>query len=96
MSATSKMLVIGGGFSGMASAIEFRKLGCEVDLVELDAGWRSYGAGISLGGARYSRWRRHYAASARKNFGRCNACRILFILVDGSFDPEIAKSLPGH
>ena len=23
-----------------------------VDLVEIDAGWRSYGAGISLGGAR--------------------------------------------
>jgi 2-polyprenyl-6-methoxyphenol hydroxylase-like FAD-dependent oxidoreductase len=47
----SRVLVVGGGFSGMAAAIEFRKRGAAVDLVELDPGWRSYGAGISLGGA---------------------------------------------
>lgn len=35
----------------MAAAIELRKLGADVDLVEIDPGWRSYGAGISLGGA---------------------------------------------
>ena len=46
-----RILVVGGGFSGMSAAIELRKAGCEVDLVEIDAGWRSYGAGISLGGA---------------------------------------------
>ena len=44
-------LIIGGGFSGMAAAIELRKRGMAVDLVEIDPGWRSYGAGISLGGA---------------------------------------------
>jgi 2-polyprenyl-6-methoxyphenol hydroxylase-like FAD-dependent oxidoreductase len=47
----NKVLVIGGGFSGMAAAIELRKQGVEVDLVEIDPGWRSYGAGISMGGA---------------------------------------------
>jgi 2-polyprenyl-6-methoxyphenol hydroxylase-like FAD-dependent oxidoreductase len=47
----SKALIIGGGFSGMAAAIALRKRGVAVDLVEIDAGWRSYGAGISLGGA---------------------------------------------
>jgi 2-polyprenyl-6-methoxyphenol hydroxylase-like FAD-dependent oxidoreductase len=47
----SRILIIGGGFSGMAAAIELRKQGAEVDLVEIDPGWRSYGAGISLGGA---------------------------------------------
>ncbi|MCC8393584.1 FAD-dependent oxidoreductase [Paraburkholderia sp. MMS20-SJTR3] len=47
----SRVLVVGGGFSGMAAAIAFRKCGAAVDLVELDPGWRSYGAGISLGGA---------------------------------------------
>jgi 2-polyprenyl-6-methoxyphenol hydroxylase-like FAD-dependent oxidoreductase len=47
----AKVLIIGGGFSGMAAAIELRKLGLDVDLVEIDPGWRSYGAGISLGGA---------------------------------------------
>ena len=46
-----KILIIGGGFSGMAAAIELRKRGQQVDLVEIDPGWRSYGAGISLGGA---------------------------------------------
>ena len=42
-------LIVGGGFSGMAAAIEMRKRGLDVDLVEIDPGWRSYGAGISLG-----------------------------------------------
>ena len=45
------ILVIGGGFSGMAAAIQLKKQGFQVDLVEIDSGWRSYGAGLSLGGA---------------------------------------------
>ena len=49
--AAQDILIIGGGFSGMAAAIELRKQGANVDLVEIDPGWRSYGAGISLGGA---------------------------------------------
>ncbi|MBL0420181.1 FAD-dependent oxidoreductase [Ramlibacter sp. AW1] len=48
---TSRILVIGGGFSGMAAAIALRRRGFAVDLCEIDPGWRSYGAGISLGGA---------------------------------------------
>lgn len=44
-------LIVGGGFSGMSAAIELRKRGIAVDLVELDPGWGSYGAGISIGGA---------------------------------------------
>jgi 2-polyprenyl-6-methoxyphenol hydroxylase-like FAD-dependent oxidoreductase len=46
-----KVLIIGGGFSGMAAAIQLRRQDIAVDLVEIDPGWRSYGAGISLGGA---------------------------------------------
>jgi 2-polyprenyl-6-methoxyphenol hydroxylase-like FAD-dependent oxidoreductase len=49
--AAQRILIIGGGFSGMSAAIQLRKQGAEVDLVEIDPGWRSYGAGISLGGA---------------------------------------------
>ena len=45
-----KVLIIGGGFSGMSAAIQLRKAGADVDIVEVDAGWSSYGAGISLGG----------------------------------------------
>ena len=46
-----RVLIVGGGFSGMSAAITMRKRGAEVDLVEIDPGWRSYGAGISLGSA---------------------------------------------
>lgn len=46
-----KVLVIGGGFSGMATAIALRQHDIDVDLVEIDPEWRVYGAGISLGGA---------------------------------------------
>ena len=46
-----RVLVIGGGFSGMSAAILLAEAGHAVDLVEVDAGWRSYGAGISLNGA---------------------------------------------
>ena len=49
-SAIDKALIIGGGFSGMSAAIELRKLGVDVDLVEIDPGWRSYGAGITVSG----------------------------------------------
>ena len=46
-----KVLVIGGGFSGMAATLALRRQGIAVDLVEIDPEWRCYGAGISLGGA---------------------------------------------
>ena len=46
-----KVLIIGGGFSGMAAAIQCARQGLEVELVEIDSAWRSYGAGISIGGA---------------------------------------------
>ena len=44
-------LVIGGGFSGMTAALQLSRQGIAVDLVEIDPGWRSYGAGISLHGS---------------------------------------------
>ena len=51
MAAVSKVLVIGGGFSGMAAAIQMRKAGIDVDLVEIDPNWRPEGAGITVNGA---------------------------------------------
>jgi 2-polyprenyl-6-methoxyphenol hydroxylase-like FAD-dependent oxidoreductase len=50
-SGINKILVIGGGFAGMTAALQLSRNGFEVDLVEIDAGWRSYGAGISLHGS---------------------------------------------
>ena len=49
-----KVLVIGGGFSGMTAAIQLRKASADVEIVEIDPGWRSYGAGITLAAARHS------------------------------------------
>eukprot|EP01032_Pedospumella_encystans_P002736 gene2736-3218_t len=35
----------------MTAALQLSRQGFDVDLVEIDAGWRSYGAGISLHGS---------------------------------------------
>jgi len=50
MATVKKVLVVGGGFSGTCAAIQMRKLGIEVDLVETDRDWRPIGAGITVGG----------------------------------------------
>jgi 2-polyprenyl-6-methoxyphenol hydroxylase-like FAD-dependent oxidoreductase len=50
MTSVKRILLIGGGISGMCAAIELRKRGLHVDLVELDPHWRVYGAGITLSG----------------------------------------------
>ena len=50
MPAVNTVLVIGGGIAGMSAAIQLRKLGVQVDLIEVDKHWRVYGAGITLSG----------------------------------------------
>src|SRR5471030_1583015 len=50
MTSVRHVLIVGGGFSGMAAAIQCVKQGLKVDLVEIDREWRAYGAGISIGG----------------------------------------------
>ncbi len=50
MTAVNKVLVIGGGFSGMAAAIQLRKAGIAVDLIEQDPAWCPLGAGITVSG----------------------------------------------
>ncbi|AEF54841.1 FAD-dependent oxidoreductase [Marinomonas posidonica] len=44
------ILIIGGGFSGMSAAIELRKQGADVELVEMDDNWCTEGAGIHMTG----------------------------------------------
>ncbi len=50
MALVNKILVVGGGIGGMCAAIELRKLGIAVDLVELSPDWHVYGAGITISG----------------------------------------------
>jgi 2-polyprenyl-6-methoxyphenol hydroxylase-like FAD-dependent oxidoreductase len=45
-----KVLVVGGSVAGMSCAIQMRKAGIAVDLVEIDPSWRVYGAGITITG----------------------------------------------
>jgi 2-polyprenyl-6-methoxyphenol hydroxylase-like FAD-dependent oxidoreductase len=51
MKLVKKALVVGGGIAGTCTAIELRKRGVTVDLLELDKEWTVAGAGISLNGA---------------------------------------------
>jgi 2-polyprenyl-6-methoxyphenol hydroxylase-like FAD-dependent oxidoreductase len=43
-------LIVGGGIGGMSAALELRRLGIEVELIDLDPHWRVYGAGITITG----------------------------------------------
>ncbi len=50
MEIVSKVLIVGGGIGGMATAIRFREAGVHVDLIDIDPEWRVYGAGITITG----------------------------------------------
>jgi 2-polyprenyl-6-methoxyphenol hydroxylase-like FAD-dependent oxidoreductase len=50
MAEMKKVLIVGGGIAGMASAIRFAEAGVSVDLIDLDPEWRVYGAGITITG----------------------------------------------
>ena len=55
--AVNKALVVGGGFSGMSAAIQLRKSGVDVDLVEIDP--------ASVLRCRHHRRQRRLASSAQ-------------------------------
>jgi 2-polyprenyl-6-methoxyphenol hydroxylase-like FAD-dependent oxidoreductase len=50
VAAVRKVLVVGGGVAGMSCAIELRKAGVAVDLIDFDPGWRAHGAGLTITG----------------------------------------------
>jgi 2-polyprenyl-6-methoxyphenol hydroxylase-like FAD-dependent oxidoreductase len=45
-----RALIVGGGIGGMSAAIALRKIGVEVDVIDIDPEWRVYGAGITITG----------------------------------------------
>jgi len=45
-----RVLVVGGGIAGMATTLMLRRAGHTVRLIDLDPGWRVYGAGITITG----------------------------------------------
>ncbi len=50
MAGVGKVLIVGGSVAGMSCAIQMRKAGIAVDLIEIDPTWRVYGAGITITG----------------------------------------------
>ena len=50
MAAVDRVLVVGGSMAGMSCAIQMRKAGIAVDLVEIDPTWKAVGAGITITG----------------------------------------------
>jgi 2-polyprenyl-6-methoxyphenol hydroxylase-like FAD-dependent oxidoreductase len=50
MASVQRVLIVGGGVAGMSCAIQLRRAGLHVDLVEIDPHWRIYGAGITITG----------------------------------------------
>ena len=58
MGAVAKVLIVGGGSSGMSLAICLRRIGVQVDLIDQDPQWRPIGAGLSLNGASLAAFKR--------------------------------------
>lgn len=50
MALIQNALIVGGGVGGMCAAIQLRKLGIAVDLVEINPAWAPDGAGITISG----------------------------------------------
>jgi len=50
MALVNKVLIVGGGVGGMCAAIQLRKQGIAVDLVEINPNWAPDGAGITISG----------------------------------------------
>lgn len=50
MALINKALIVGAGVGGMCAAIQLRKQGIEVDLIEVNPNWAPDGAGITISG----------------------------------------------
>lgn len=50
MADIKSVLIVGGGIGGMSCAIQMRKAGLDVELIDLDPEWRVLGAGLTITG----------------------------------------------
>ena len=100
MTGIEKALVVGGGIGGMCAAIELRKRGVHVDLVEIDPQWRVYGAGITISGPTLRAFKSVGVLDAIMAQGWCADGLDLFLAngkqIDTLQSPRIAgKEVPG-
>ncbi len=75
----NKILVVGGGFTGMSVAMSLTKIGAEVDLVEIDENWRAEGAGITVSGPLLGHLKRLDSMTLSRN--RVHSIMVLKLLV---------------
>lgn len=93
-----RVLVIGGGIGGMATAIALSRDGIPVDLIEIDPEWKVYGAGITITGPTLRAFRDLglLDAVAREGFFSVGGRMFLFdgTLLSENVTPPIEPGLP--
>ncbi len=98
MANIDRVLIVGGGIAGMASAIRFREAGVAVDLIDIDPEWRVYGAGITITGPTLRAYRRLGLIEAIKAEGAItNGSRIFRfdgIHLQDLDEPALEEGLP--
>jgi 2-polyprenyl-6-methoxyphenol hydroxylase-like FAD-dependent oxidoreductase len=98
MAEIQKVLIVGGGIAGMASAIRFGEAGVAVDLVDIDPEWRVYGAGITITGVTLRAYKRLGLIEAIKAEGAItNGSRIFRfdgVHLQDLDEPAIEEGLP--
>lgn len=98
MQSLNRILIVGGGISGMATAIHFAEVGVGVDLIDLDPEWRVYGAGITITGPTLRALRRLGLLDQIKAVGAVtNGTKLLHFtgaLIQEMDEPVIEDGLP--
>jgi 2-polyprenyl-6-methoxyphenol hydroxylase-like FAD-dependent oxidoreductase len=92
----NRVLIVGGGISGMATAIALRKHGVEVEIIESDPDWKVYGAGITITGPTLRAFRDLGLLDAIREEGYFSSGQRIF-LFDGTpiGEQEVPKLEPG-
>ena len=94
----NKILIVGGGIGGMATAIQFAEAGVAVELIDLDPEWRVYGAGITITGPTLRAYKRLGLLDQIKAVGAVtNGTKLLHFsgaLIQEMDEPLIEDGLP--
>ena len=96
--ANLNILVVGGGIGGMSASIALARDGHRVDLIDIDADWRVYGAGITITGPTLRAYRRLGLLDQIKARGAITNGAYIF-RYDGTFlhafdEPVLEEGLP--
>lgn len=98
MKGIDKVLIVGGGIGGMATAIQLAEAGVAVDLIDLDPEWRVYGAGITITGPTLRAYKRLGLLDQIKAVGAVTNGTKLFhfsgAIIQEMDEPPIEDGLP--